>query len=60
MRLNSSAQPASTPVGEPEKAAIINPSLLPATTLDAIAVERPVPTEQSPQHLCLDKGDDTK
>lgn len=25
-------------------------------TLDAIVVERPEPTEQAPQHLCLDKG----
>ena len=27
-------------------------------TLDAIVVERPAPTEQAPQHLCLDKGYD--
>jgi putative transposase len=27
-------------------------------TIDAIVVERPEPTEQSPQHLCLDKGYD--
>ncbi len=27
-------------------------------TLDAIVVERPSPTEQTPQHLCLDKGYD--
>ena len=27
-------------------------------TLDAIVVERPEPTEQVPQHLCLDKGYD--
>ena len=27
-------------------------------TLDAIVVERPVPSEESPQHLCLDKGYD--
>ena len=25
-------------------------------TLDAIVVERPQPTEEEPQHLCLDKG----
>jgi len=31
--------------------------LLPAT-LDAIVVERPQPTEEIPQHLCLDKGYD--
>ena len=27
-------------------------------TIEAIVVERPEPTEQSPQHLCLDKGYD--
>ena len=29
-----------------------------AQTLDAIVVERPEPTEEAPQHLCLDKGYD--
>lgn len=29
-----------------------------AATLDAIVVERPVPTEEAPQHLCLDKAYD--
>lgn len=29
-----------------------------AVTLDAIVVERPLPTEEIPQHLCLDKGYD--
>jgi len=29
-----------------------------AATLDAIVVNRPEPTEDSPQHLCLDKGYD--
>lgn len=27
-------------------------------TLDTVVVERPSPTEQAPQHLCLDKGYD--
>lgn len=27
-------------------------------TLDAVVVVRPAPTEQEPQHLCLDKGYD--
>ena len=27
-------------------------------TLDAVVVERPQPTEEKPQHLCLDKGYD--
>jgi putative transposase len=31
-----------------------------ATTLDAIVVERPKPTEEAPQHLCLDKGYDNE
>ena len=29
-----------------------------AQTLDAIVVERPEPTAEAPQHLCLDKGYD--
>jgi putative transposase len=29
-----------------------------AATLDAIVVERPPPTAERPQHLCLDKGYD--
>lgn len=29
-----------------------------AATLDAIVVERPEPTSEQPQHLCLDKGYD--
>ena len=36
----------------------INDHLLLATTLDAIVVERPKPTEEEPQNLCLDKGFD--
>ena len=28
-------------------------------TLEAVIVERPEPTEEKPQHLCLDKGFDT-
>jgi hypothetical protein len=27
-------------------------------TLDAVVLERPAPTDQAPQHLCLDKGYD--
>jgi putative transposase len=27
-------------------------------TLEATVVERPQPTEENPQHLCLDKGYD--
>jgi putative transposase len=29
-----------------------------AATLEAIVVDRPKPTDESPQHLCLDKGYD--
>jgi putative transposase len=29
-------------------------------TLEAIAIERPTPDEENPQHLCLDKGYDNK
>jgi putative transposase len=29
-----------------------------AATLEALVGERPRPTEERPQHLCLDKGDD--
>jgi len=31
-----------------------------ASTLDAIVVERPEPTKDAPQHLCLDKGYDNQ
>jgi len=31
-----------------------------AHTLDVIVVERPAPTDEAPQHLCLDKGYDNK
>ncbi len=30
-----------------------------AATLEAVVVERPVPSQQAPQHLCLDKGYDS-
>ncbi len=31
-----------------------------AATLDAVVVERPEPTEEAPQNLCLDKGYDNR
>ena len=37
-------------------AANVNDAQLLAKTLDAIVVERPQPTPDAPQHLCLDKG----
>jgi putative transposase len=36
----------------------VNDHLLLAATLDAIVVERPEPSREMPQHLCLDKGYD--
>lgn len=35
-----------------------NDHLLLEATIKAVIVERPRPTEESPQHLCLDKGYD--
>jgi len=34
--------------------------MLLSATLDAIVVERPVPTDEAPQDLCLDKGYDNR
>ena len=31
-----------------------------ARTLDAVVIKRPEPTDEAPQHLCLDKGFDNK
>ena len=36
----------------------VHDSQLLAETLDALVVERPQPTREEPQHLCLDKGYD--
>jgi len=41
-------------------AANVNDAQLLAITLDAIVVERPLPTEEAPQHLCLDKAYDNQ
>lgn len=38
----------------------INDHLLLAETLDAVVVERPEPSEDEPQNLCLDKGYDNE
>ena len=38
--------------------ATVHDAKLLEATLDAIVVERPQPTEEEPQHLCLDKGYD--
>jgi putative transposase len=36
----------------------VHDTTLLAQTIDAIVVERPTPTPEQPQHLCLDKGYD--
>jgi putative transposase len=46
------------PLGVCIAGANVNDHLLLAATLDAIVVERPEPTAESPQNLCLDKGYD--
>lgn len=46
------------PLGATIAGANVHDTQLLATTLEAIVVERPQPTEERPQHLCLDKGDD--
>ena len=46
------------PLGAPIAGANVHDTKLLATTLEAIEVERPQPTEAWPQHLCLDKGYD--
>ncbi len=46
------------PVGATIAGANVHDTTLLAATLEAIVVERPQPSEEMPQHLCLDKGDD--
>jgi putative transposase len=46
------------PLGATIAGANVHDTKLLATTLEAIVVERPQPTEERPQHLCLDKGYD--
>jgi putative transposase len=46
------------PLGVVVAPANVNDCKLLEQTIEAIVVERPEPTEQSPQHLCLDKGYD--
>lgn len=38
--------------------ATVHDTKLLAATLEAVVVERPIPTEEEPQHLCLDKAYD--
>lgn len=46
------------PRGSAMAGANVHDTKLLAKTLDAIVVERPEPTAEAPQHLCLDKGYD--
>jgi putative transposase len=46
------------PLGAAIAGANVHDTKLLAATLGAIVVTRPQPTEERPQHLCLDKGYD--
>jgi putative transposase len=46
------------PLGATIAGANVHDTKLLATTLEAIVVDRPQPTAEKPQHLCLDKGYD--
>jgi putative transposase len=46
------------PLGVTIAGAHVHDTKLLAATLEAIVVERPQPTAEEPQHLCLDKGYD--
>jgi putative transposase len=46
------------PLGATIAGAHVHDTKLLAATLEAIVVERPHPTAERPQHLCLDKGYD--
>jgi putative transposase len=46
------------PLGAALAGANVHDTKLLAATLEAIVVVRPQPTEDAPQHLCLDKGYD--
>jgi putative transposase len=46
------------PLGATITGANVHDTKLLAATIEAIVVDRPLPTEEMPQHLCLDKGYD--
>jgi putative transposase len=46
------------PLGATIAGANVHDTKLLAATLEAMVVERPQPSEERPQHLCLDKGYD--
>jgi putative transposase len=47
-----------TPLAVATAGANVNDHKLMRATIEAIATDRPEPTEEAPQHLCLDKGYD--
>lgn len=47
------------PLGVVEAGANISDTRLLRHTIEAIVVGRPMPTDEAPQHLCLDKGYDS-
>jgi putative transposase len=46
------------PLGATMAGANVHDTTLLAATLEAMVVERPQPTEERPQHRCLDQGDE--
>ena len=46
------------PLGAAMAGVNVHNTTLLAATFEAMVVVRPQPTEEAPQHLCLDKGDD--
>jgi putative transposase len=48
------------PLGVVVAGANVRDDKLLAATLEAVVIERPEPTEEAPQHLCLDKGYDNR
>lgn len=57
-KISLATEAAGGPLGITIAGANVHDTKLLAETLDAIVVERPEPTPEAPQHLCLDKGYD--
>ena len=58
MKRSLVVEAAGGPLGMAVAGANVHDAKLLAQTLEAIVVERPEPTAEAPQHLCLDKGYD--
>ena len=58
MKRSLVVEAAGGPLGATIAGANVHDTKLRAATLEALVVERPQPTEERPQHLCLDKGYD--